>query len=685
MKNNNKLGVTFNIFSLSSKTNNLKEKLRKDKISSSKTLLPIHMSLMQYKRGNKKKSESSKKKTNRIFRLHKKNPKLKALEKMKKEINHKIFSKYVNPYMNNIHHMITPFSKEKKFLYYDYYQICYIFNKIKCSLYSRYKDFKIIYDNQDYFLKYFNYKESKVYLTYLVYIIYSKDYYVKSTRITCINKDIKEVKKEYNEYIINGVFNAKRLILSRDLNKYIPNIASKLLEKTNQKLSRIAIPKYKLILKPILDKYINYIYIKDVPNNKIPKIIPNYSKQDKRLYLSIKNYLLKKKFSILIINGKKVPKDKNERKYISKDLSILRSVKADDSEDYNIESSNMPKSKYFNNYNENQINNNIRNKKNNEINDIESLIYKLNIKIKNEEDKYENIDDIIKSNFNSSLNTIYENENEVFLSSLKKPFIGNRDSIKIRKMKNAKGPETERNIKNKSEELLNYTMEFINNNKNKSKKKFKLYLNLTEDEFTLNKKQNHKKNNTEKDIIKKYFPERFIDPIKYKEYLLKSPFLASLIKLKDPINPEKLNIINLKQKEKSMNILYKNNNKKFKDTYKFILDFNQKEKREELINNIINKSNKIYNNIKIITESQKRRNNFKKSGAFAFTSFKGIHFGKDENIWEDTHHCFKTYYDNSFKKSNLMRKINKENTQNEENFKKSTTFKEILKSSNIYL
>ena len=62
MKNNNKLGVTFNIFSLSSKTNNLKEKLRKDKISSSKTLLPIHMSLMQYKRGNKKKSESSIKK-----------------------------------------------------------------------------------------------------------------------------------------------------------------------------------------------------------------------------------------------------------------------------------------------------------------------------------------------------------------------------------------------------------------------------------------------------------------------------------------------------------------------------------------------------------------------------------------------------------------------------------------------
>ena len=43
------------------------------------------MSLMQYKRGNKKKSESSKKKTNRIFRLHKKNPKLKALEKMKKK------------------------------------------------------------------------------------------------------------------------------------------------------------------------------------------------------------------------------------------------------------------------------------------------------------------------------------------------------------------------------------------------------------------------------------------------------------------------------------------------------------------------------------------------------------------------------------------------------------------------
>ena len=312
-----KLGLSLNFFS-SSKSRKYKEKYTiEDKATSSKSVLPVHLSLMQLRKGTTE--NDARKKTNRIYKLHKLDKNLKALGLIKKGLEHKILGKYADPYIKDIHNMISPFTKEKKLLYYDYYQICYIFNKKKCDLYLRYKDFKLIYDNQEYFLKYFSLKESKVYLTYLFYVTYSKDSFVKRKRDICVNKDINYVKDEFKEYIMKNVFNAKRLILSRDLNKYLPNLDSKLYEKAKEKLSRIAIPKYKLDLKPVIAKKINYIYIKDVPVIKIPKIIPNYSIFSKRLYSLIKSFIFKKKFSILIINGKKVPKDKKEKKYQSKE------------------------------------------------------------------------------------------------------------------------------------------------------------------------------------------------------------------------------------------------------------------------------------------------------------------------------------------------------------------------------
>jgi len=112
---------------------------------------------------------------------------------------------------------------------------------------------------------------------------------------------------------------------------------------------------------------------------------------------------------------------------------------------------------------------------------------------------------------------------------------------------------------------------------------------------------------------------------------------------------------------------------------------NKKEKRDELINHLVNKSNKIYSQIKTISEMEKTRNNFKKSGRFAFTSFNPINLGPGENEWDINENYFRAYHENTFRNSNLMKKINRENFKKDEYFKKSTTFNQILKSSNIYL
>ena len=706
----NKLGASHNFFP-SSKSKKYKDKYKiNQKSTSTKSVVPLHLSLMQLRRGPKRKITTEnelRKKTNRIYKLHKRDKNRKALQLIKKELEQKILGKYANPYMKNITHMISPFSKEKKILYYDYYQITYILDKKRCDLYSRYKDFKLIYDNQEYFFKFFSQKESKVYLTYLLYVTYSKDSFVKSKRAICLTKNIDRVKEDYKEHIIKNVFNAKRLILSRDLNKYLPDLSPKIYEKAKEKLSRIEIPKYKLNVKPVISKKLKYIYIKDVPIIKIPKIIPNYSKQDKGLYSIIKSLVVKKKYSILLINGKRVPKDNKNKKDLSKELSkdnnILYSLKGEDSDedDYTLNNSSLLYiSRFYTNFN--FINKNFRNKKNKDINDIESLIYR--IKLNTEEKKSENNDtekNILPSNLDSSLNTIKENDSEVFLSTLKQPFIGNRQGkgLKHVKFKGSQRSEESDN-KERDNQLLLYTLEFLSeDNRNEENKKFKLFLDLNEDEYNFKKDKEKEKQRLSKDkqnIIKNYFNERFIDPEKYKEYLIKSPFIKTVYNISDSFyhqNKSNNNKIypllnnNLTENKKSNYSLSFNKNKKksFKATYEFLLGQNKKEKRDELINHLVNKSNKIYSQIKTISEMEKTRNNFKKSGRFAFTSFNPINLGPGENEWDINENYFRAYHENTFRNSNLMKKINRENFKKDEYFKKSTTFNQILKSSNIYL
>ena len=301
----------------------------------------------------------------------------------------------------------------------------------------------------------------------------------------------------------------------------------------------------------------------------------------------------------------------------------------------------------------------------------------------------------------SSLNTIKENDSELFLSTLKQPFIGNRQGkgLKHVKFKGSQRSE-ESNNKKRNEQLLLYTIEFLSkDNKNEENKKFKLFLDLNEDEYNFKKDKEKKKqrlNNDKQNIIKNYFNERFIDPEKYKEYLIKSPFIKTVYNISDSFyhknkssNSKIYSLLNnnLTENKKSNYSIScdKSKKKSFKATYEFLLGQNKKEKRDELINHLVNKSNKIYSQIKTISEMEKTRNNFKKSGCFAFTSFNPINLGPGENEWDINDNYFRAYYESTFGNSNLMKKINRENFKKDEYFKKSITFNQILKSSNISL
>ena len=78
---------------------------------------------------------------------------------------------------------------------------------------------------------------------------------------------------------------------------------------------------------------------------------------------------------------------------------------------------------------------NVRNKKNKDINDIENLIYKMKLKTEEKESENNNTENNILPSNLDSLHTIIENDSEVFLSSLKQPFIGNRDGRGLKHVK----------------------------------------------------------------------------------------------------------------------------------------------------------------------------------------------------------------------------------------------------------
>ena len=660
------------------------------------------------------------------------------IEKIKKDI----IDKYRNPYMEYLYkpkYFFAGFVKNQKPTYYNYFQTNYILDKIKCSLYVNYKDHKLFLDNQEYCLKLFTKRESKVYLHYLLYFTYEKDPYVKSDKLYCLKKDRKHMEDEYKDIIIDNIFGAHKIIYTKNLeklpefyNKSNKNVDPQLYDKKQlKKLAKISIPKYYLNIKPIISD-INYLFIKDVPNSKIPNIIPNYCPNDLSICFILKNILLKNKNSIYMINYKECLFDKSHRKKSvsnnhnkSKDnINIINSFITNDSKNNEFTSDkNLLNISIFykpeNNRNIHNVHSAFRRLKNDiDIVEMENLVKKIintENKINENEPILDNIE-ILKNN--------NENEKEIFLSTLKKPFIGNRSkkekNEKICKkenisMKSEKSDDLIKKIditkyinkkiqflKTKNEEMrkkhpLNLYIDDIDNKKNKNV--FNLFLNFYDLED--NKESNKKTHYGNKNMLHSYFPDRFLNSKKYREYLINSPFLKALQKVESteaqiPIlsfkKRNKTLIKLLKSKKTIMNIIKEKSfspNQQiysFKKTYKFLLGMKKKENKNYLRQNIFNKTNTFYQQFKTLNFATKNRSNFKKSGAFAFSSFSGSNYDQTENVWKESADIeLQNSYFNSFFASNLMKKIQSDYKKKLTTLKSCTTFKEIAKCPNIYV
>ena len=239
---------------------------------------------------------------------------VKQFYRIRKNIYYNLKKPYISPYMNyflfnenNINLSIKTNKNESslkdQLKYYNYFQISYLMNKrIKnFRLLSRYNDYLIFDDDQEYLMKYFTRKEIKNIMKYLLFHIYDKDKLFISYRKKKEYLDESDVINLLSENE-NNTKEGKISEHTNNINDGIKSLSSNSIIKTNN------IKK----LKPILKPNINYLYINDIPKELIPNCSPNLFPHTLKQNFNLKMYIIFRKKNKNVKLEKLIKKNKKD-------------------------------------------------------------------------------------------------------------------------------------------------------------------------------------------------------------------------------------------------------------------------------------------------------------------------------------------------------------------------------------
>ena len=451
-------------------TSNQKETIKIENINISKRISnSFHIkrnfeSLLLNKKGNPKplKGRIYRNSLGNIFQINEnteinqkikeeKNNTLNIFYNIRKQILRKIKKPYLNPYMenknnfnflqnnNNYSYKYLPYkiSSSDRTTFYDYYQICYLLNKnIKnYRLLSRLNDYLLLYDNQEYFMKFFNTDEQKIVMNYLLFIVYDKNIEVK------LSKNSKKKVSERN--IIDSFQNLKKYIYYQK-NKNSDSKEENKMQEIDEKNNYFQM----MNIKPVLKTNIKHIFIFDISKRLVPYFTPNlfpnlfFHSFYFKLYLNLRKNKLIKNIESLIneeqkeveITSSKNPNFNDENKNYFEE--IKQKIKENIKENiYNLNIEENNKGDITNISDNKKMNINYNN--NDENRDIEKLLYKFNtitqtkrtkekkMLLKNEKMKYKQIKKwnnflIKKREYNTikneeNDNSLLENKNNIML------------------------------------------------------------------------------------------------------------------------------------------------------------------------------------------------------------------------------------------------------------------------------
>ena len=657
---------------------------------------------------------------------------------IRKQINQRLKNKYKSPYMDYLiekgyyeHYKKSDYPK-----YYNYYMIGYLMNNKRCQLTLRYYDNIYFYNLQEYLIRFFGNNEIFIIMSYLLYFVYDKD-----INTVVINKkkilSNREIQNMYDNLIKSNYNFLGKMEIFDDIAVYYrnannPNISKLLLNLEN--------------VKPIIGEEIHYLYAKDVPTILFPNSFPNFFPLVGVILNYIKKYINKQKFLKLKTNNNEKDindinsfkrKKTNNNDNIKIENNILMNLSLSLSKDKNINDKSSESEEDTNLHNSKR-----RLKVDIDIYDVETLVDKLlngyygnNLKNKNNKksnNKYKHEINFIKKetrykrrthrfktmqsfnllkskktyllspkakniNKNININSLIKSDPkiDIFKTSLRSPnLLVNKIDYEIKKnsgknqitfnqnpisTKDTQKLKIDKNMKflfvnNKEEEnnKYNYTplniLKFSNKinslfeNNNTIQKKYDIFKDFINNE---NKSYN---NSDSKGILSSYRNTKNIKRNNSCSKLNNNNYLDKSINT--PIKEVSSNC-------SSQTIFFN----KFKDTQTFI---SNSTKNKYNINKYISlkKINKISRN-KI--NSIKNKNYYKGASQKPFSTFSGINFDeKVINVWEnnkiDGINVKDTYITN-----NLFTKIKNFNVKNQKDYKRSSTFNEIIRFPNIYI
>lgn len=369
---------------------------------------------------------------------------IKQFYNIRKRIYKDLKKPFISPYLENIYiqkkyadNLIDIETFMTRVKIYDYFQISYLMNKkLKhYRLLSRFREYIIYNDDQEYLIKLFETDSCDIVMNYLLFHVYYKNKLALVAEKRKLNITNKHFIKSVNDLKHNRFNVESNSIIDQG---YLKN------------------------LKPVLKSKIKYLYIYEIPKYLIPTSSPNLYPHFNKLSLKLKLYSNVRKY-----------KFSNNFEFLMRDQSNI-SKKVENINDNNEKSIDLDDDKY-------KISNNISSEE--KINDeIPNLLYKKYNKNQNKNDSMDKISkdiEIFIYKFNNSITKGIKNR------ELKQNILKYDKMIKLNQIKNQnkenKNKNNEGNI-NKFFESKKYLIPKNENQLSKIIKKnmFKTSLNKTD-------------------------------------------------------------------------------------------------------------------------------------------------------------------------------------------------------------
>lgn len=266
-----------------------------------------------------------------------------ARQKIKKQYTSPYIMKLIeNPNFNIV-------KKEERPIYINLYKINRIFNNVRSRINLNFSECNMYYDDNEYLIQPFKRIHYVIIMRYLLAYVYDKDYSIHYDKYEYKHKT--NIIKEHFENLVSNNYVFEEELLE-DKNNSTERVRPYNLLLHKNFTPSILKPKSLLFLyeyeqltkntirENLFAKVPKYYFVKDVPIEKVPNIVPNFYIQGHFMYSLLCNHLFYKKFIIFEVEGpKKAEKKKNDNPEVEENKENEQNKEDDSKEEEEDENS----------------------------------------------------------------------------------------------------------------------------------------------------------------------------------------------------------------------------------------------------------------------------------------------------------------------------------------------------------